>query len=82
MKIELKNIIKGICLNTPFSKNQQIDNIKKYISENKLMEKVSIKLLGINIQKMMNTERRIIIIFIKQNILLKLKLLIKLVKII
>ena len=69
MKIELKNIIKGICLNTPFSKNQQIDNIKKYISENKLMERVSIKLIGINIQKMMNTERRLIIIFIKQSIL-------------
>ena len=82
MKIELKNIIKGICLNTPFSKNQQIDNIKKYISENKLMEKVSIKLIGINIQKMMNTERRLIIISIKQSILLKQKPLIKLLKII
>ena len=44
------------------------------------MEKVSIKLIGINIQKMMNTERRLIIIFIKQSILLKLKLLIKLEK--
>ena len=46
------------------------------------MEKVSIKLIGINIQKIPNVEKKQIIISIKQNILLKLKLLIKLVKII
>ena len=46
------------------------------------MEKVIIKLIGIDIQKMMNIENKQIIIFIKQNILLKLKLLIKLKRII
>ena len=44
------------------------------------MEKVIIKLIGIDIQKMMNIGNKQIIIFIKQNILLKLKLLIKLGK--
>ena len=41
----------------------------KYISENKLMEKVSIKLIGINIQKTMNIGNKQIIIFIKLNTL-------------
>ena len=42
------------------------------------MEKVTIKLIGIDIQKMMNIGNKQIIIFIKLKTLLKLKLLIKL----
>ena len=42
------------------------------------MEKVIIKLIGINIQKMMNIGNKQIIIFIKLNTLLKQRLLIKL----